>query len=69
MKTLLNLLCYLLLSIALLTSTSCSSKTTSGFYDARLRYANPKTGSSSVIPAVVYIKNDKIKSVIIVDQP
>lgn len=43
---------------------ACSS-TQKGFYDARLRYANPETGTSSIVPATVYVKNGKIKSIIL----
>lgn len=46
-------------------AAQCSSCSSGKFVDARLRYGNPETGKSEVVPAVVYVKNGKIKSIVV----
>ena len=57
MKLLMVLLCCLALG-------ACSSSN-GVFSDATLRYGNPDTMKMETVPAVVYVKKGKIKSVIV----
>jgi len=55
----------LLILVVALTSSCASQK--GEFYDARIRYNDPSTEVSDIVPAVVYVKKGKIKSIIVVE--